>query len=200
MNAPSGVAAIILAAGLSRRMGRPKMLLPWAGKTVIETVATTLLSLELAPLVVVTGGGRAGLEALLAPYPLKCIFNPAYENGEMVDSIQAGLQALPAEAASVLVALGDQPQMEAATVTALLEDYQRSHSLLTLPSYRMRRGHPWLIGRASWAEILALRPPLTMRDFFRAHAQEIRYVSVETPSILADLDTPEDYEAQRPKF
>jgi molybdenum cofactor cytidylyltransferase len=63
----------------------------------------------------------------------------------------------------------------------------------------MRRGHPWLVDRALWPELLALQSPYTLRDFLTAHAGEIRYLDVDTDSILQDLDTPEDYTQQKPK-
>jgi len=67
-----------------------------------------------------------------------------------------------------------------------------------VPSFQMRRGHPWLVARPLWPEILALKPPESTRDFLAGHAHEIHYVNVDTPSILADLDTPEDYEKSHP--
>jgi molybdenum cofactor cytidylyltransferase len=63
----------------------------------------------------------------------------------------------------------------------------------------MRRGHPWLVARSLWHEILTLRPSESPRDFLTRHANEIHYVNVHTPTVLADLDTPEDYENSRPK-
>jgi molybdenum cofactor cytidylyltransferase len=62
----------------------------------------------------------------------------------------------------------------------------------------MRRGHPWLIARSLWSEILDLKQPASPRDFLTRHADEIHYINVDTPSVLADLDTPEDYEKSRP--
>jgi CTP:molybdopterin cytidylyltransferase MocA len=61
----------------------------------------------------------------------------------------------------------------------------------------LRRGHPWLVRRELWAELLALRPPQTLRDFLNAHAEEIQYVETD-PTILKDLDTPEDYRREKP--
>ena len=69
---------------------------------------------------------------------------------------------------------------------------------MLLPSFQMRRGHPWLVGREFWDELLALQTPATLRDFVRKHAQEIQYLNLDTPTILADLDTPEDYQKFRP--
>ena len=194
----SSVAAIVLAAGLSSRMGRPKMVLPWAGKTVIETVISTISGLQLAPIIVVTGGSRQEVEQRLAGFSVQCVFNPLFENGEMLNSIQTGMKALAQDLEAVLVALGDQPQMEKSTLAALLEQASLTSEPMILPSYQMRRGHPWLIRRSLWPAILALHPPETMRDFFCTYASQIAYVRVETSSVLMDLDTPQDYENQRP--
>jgi CTP:molybdopterin cytidylyltransferase MocA len=62
----------------------------------------------------------------------------------------------------------------------------------------MRRGHPWLAARSLWDEILELDPPQTLRDFLNIHAQDIQYIGIDSPSILADMDTPEEYRASRP--
>jgi molybdenum cofactor cytidylyltransferase len=62
----------------------------------------------------------------------------------------------------------------------------------------MKRGHPWLVARSLWSQILAIKSPETPRDFINQYADEIQYVEVDTPSILADLDTPEDYQNSRP--
>jgi molybdenum cofactor cytidylyltransferase len=187
------VAGLVLAAGLSRRMGTAKMVLPWGNSTVIETVVSSLLCLELSEIVVVTGGARQSVEQRLIYMPVRCVINPVYENGEMLDSIQVGLASLSPGAEAVLVALGDQPQMEPDTGKALLEKYAAGSFPLVLPSYQMRRGHPWLIREELWPEIMALHAPQTMRDFMRVNAFQIDYVEVQTPSILMDLDTPEDY-------
>ena len=67
-----------------------------------------------------------------------------------------------------------------------------------MPSFQMRRGHPWLVTRPFWNEILELKPPQSLRDFLNSHASEIQYVNVDTPGVLADLDTPDDYHRSRP--
>lgn len=190
--------AIILAAGLSRRMGRPKMLLPWGGTTVLGQVAATLAAAHPAlKIIIVTGGARAVVSAEVArlaqSLPVREIFNPAHEAGEMLSSLQAGLAALPAETAAALVALGDQPQAETSTAQELLAAFELRRAPLLIPSHNRRRGHPWLLRRDLWPEILAMRPPHTMRDFLNAHAAEIVYIECG-PAVLQDLDTPEDYE------
>jgi molybdenum cofactor cytidylyltransferase len=84
------------------------------------------------------------------------------------------------------------------TVARVIAAYHSTQAGLVLPSYQMRRGHPWLLARSLWEDALALRPPQTLRDLLQAHAGQTSYVVVETDSILLDLDTPQDYEKYRP--
>jgi molybdenum cofactor cytidylyltransferase len=192
------ISAIILAAGQSRRMGQPKMLLPWGNLTIIEHVVRTFLNVGLRDVLVVTGGAREQMEEILAPYPVRQVPNPDYARGEMLSSLQCGLSAMPGEAQAALIGLGDQPQVQESSVRLICEAYRERPSRLVVPSFRMRRGHPWLVARPLWEEILALLPPESPRDFLNAHAPEIHYVNMDTPTILADLDTPEDYQKSRP--
>ena len=188
------IAAILLAAGQSKRMGQPKMLLPWGHLTVIEQVITTFLNSGIEDLVVVTGGNREQVERAIEAYPVRRIHNVEYATGEMLSSLQAGLQALHPEVQAVLVVLGDQPQIQESSIRAVSEAYRQSRARIVVPSFRMRRGHPWLVARPLWVEILQMKSPESPRDFLNRHAAEIQYVDVDTPSILADLDTPQDYE------
>lgn len=192
------IAAIILAAGQSKRMGRPKMLLPWGPSTVIEHVITVFLQTGIEDIVVVTGGAREQVEKVLRSYPVHKIHNSKYEEGEMLSSLQLGLRVLPNRVQAALIGLGDQPQVQERSVRLVWEAYQETKSRLVVPSFQMRRGHPWLAARPLWDEILALQPPQSARDFLNRHAPEIHYVEVDTASILADLDTPEDYQKNRP--
>lgn len=191
----SGVAAVILAAGESRRMGRPKMDLPWGDTTVIGRVVQVLSASGVTEILAVTGGDRARVEAALAGSPARPVLNPAYREGEMLSTLQTGLNTLPAHIQAALVVLGDQPQIEGWVVQSVITAYLEIGAELVVPSYLNRRGHPWLLDRSLWSEVLALTPPLTLRDFIRSRADQIHYVSVDSPSILQDLDTPQDYEA-----
>lgn len=192
------IAAILLAAGQSKRMGQPKMLLPWGHMTVIEQVITTFLNSGIENLVVVTGGNREQVERAIEAYPVRRIHNVEYATGEMLSSLQAGLRTLHPQVEAVLVALGDQPQIQESSVRAVSEAYRQSRARIVVPSFRMRRGHPWLVARPLWGEISQMKSPESPRDFLNRHAAEIQYVDVDTPSILADLDTPQDYEEFRP--
>jgi molybdenum cofactor cytidylyltransferase len=139
-------------------------------------------------------------------YPVRSIHNKDYSQGEMLSSLQCGLRALSSQplfgaksvTAAALVGLGDQPQVQARSVRLVCEAFMETEGPLIVPSFQMRRGHPWLIAQPLWTELLEMRPPRSPRDFLNAHTTDIHYVNMDTPSILTDLDTPEDYEASRP--
>ena len=187
------ISAIILAAGKSSRMGQPKMLLPWGDRTVLTHVISVFQNAEVEDILVVTGGFREQVEELVSGSNVKTVFNSEFEKSEMLTSIQCGLRALTRQTQAVLIGLGDQPQVQEGTVRKVCEVFRESKSNLVVPSYRMRRGHPWLVARPLWEEILEMQPPQSPRDLLNGHTQEIEYVTIDNPSIMQDLDTPEDY-------
>ncbi len=195
------IAAVVLAAGCSRRMRQPKVLLPWGRHTVLEQVLHVLEEAGVRQRWVIGGAAYERIEAIARQVGAGCLYNAQYAEGEMLSSIQVGLRALE-EAPLIqaaLICLGDQPQIEVQVVRRLLQEWEAGGALLIVPSYQQRRGHPWLIAKPLWPALLALRPPQTARDFLRAYATHIRYVLVETDSILQDIDTPEEYERFRPR-
>ena len=191
------ISAIILAAGESKRMGQPKMLLKWGETTVIETVIATFQAAGIQNVLVIAGGAKEQIERAIGD-SARTIFNADYARGEMLSSLQAGLEAMKPEAEAVLVALGDQPQVEERSVRLVMNEYQRTSASIVVPSYQMHRGHPWLVARKHWSAILKMHRPDTPRDFLNQHIQEIRYVNIDSSTILLDLDTPEDYLKSRP--
>jgi molybdenum cofactor cytidylyltransferase len=209
------IAAVILAAGLSQRMGAPKMLLPWGETTVLGQVVSVLADTLRtdaradwetdkrinSEMIVVTGGARGAVEAetarLAEKFPVRCVHNPAHASGEMLSSLQCGLAALSPKVESTLIALGDQPQLSLDSARKVVAAFESTGARLIVPSYNKRRGHPWLVQRNLWGEILALKAPETLRDFLNSHADEILYVEAD-PTILKDLDTPDDYRREKP--
>lgn len=196
---PRPVGAVILAAGQSRRMGQPKLGLPWGNRTVIGQVVTELMAAGVHPIVVVTGGSREQVEQLLQGYPVFFLHNPDFLSGEMLESLQIGLRGMPGEPDACLVVLGDQPQIRSEVVGKILSEYLSIGQGIIIPSFQMKRGHPWLVDRELWSVINEYKSPNSLRDFLVDQASQIRYVGVDEDSILLDLDTPEDYEKRRPK-
>jgi molybdenum cofactor cytidylyltransferase len=188
------IGALILAAGLSSRMGKAKMLLPWGDSTVIRHVVNSYIFAGVTEIVVVTGGNRYDIEKQLHDTAVRLVFNPLYENGEMLDSIKTGIRTFPENIQSVLIAPGDHPAIGRDEITAVMDGYMESKSALVVPSHKMRRGHPWAVARSMWPELLNLEAPETLRDFLRKNSNLIHYVEINNPSILMDMDTPDDYE------
>jgi molybdenum cofactor cytidylyltransferase len=192
------IAAVVLAAGRSVRMGQPKMVLPWGDSTVIGRVVQVLAWAEIQPIAVVTGGARRQVEAALSGKTVQLVFNPRFVQAEMLVSLQIGLRSLGEEPTAALVVLGDQPQIELEVVQSILARYRSQRAALVVPSYQMKRGHPWLVERRLWQAIFDLGPRRTLRDLLNTYADQIDYLNVDSPSVLRDLDTPEDYRRQRP--
>jgi len=188
---------VILAAGLSRRMGTPKMLLPWGKTSVLGQVTETLYRAAAdageVEMVIVCGGARPAVEAeaarLAAFFPLRTVFNPEYESGEMMSSIRVGLAGLSPLAQAALIALGDQPQLSLDSARGVVSAWEMSGAGLVIPSFANRRGHPWLAERALWGR---LGESQTARAFLQASSAEIYYTQADE-SVLKDLDTPADY-------
>jgi molybdenum cofactor cytidylyltransferase len=177
-------------------MGRNKMILPYGAATVLEMIVTEVTACPaVADVVVVTGHEPDRISALLATYPVRCVFNAAYAHAEMLVSLQVGLRALSADAHAALVVPGDHPRLRRNIIQLVIDAYQPG--ALVVPSYQMKRGHPILIDRGWWSELLALPETATLRNFMRAHEAHIRYVVVETDSVVKDVDTPEEYDDLR---
>jgi molybdenum cofactor cytidylyltransferase len=185
----AGIAGIVLAAGASTRMGRPKMLLPLAGGTLLSVVVRALLDGGLSQVVVVLGP-EADVVRRDAVLPddgrLRVVVNLEWREG-MASSLRRGLSECGlAEAA--LVTLGDQPGITAERVRRILAAWRPGASLV-VPVHEGRSGHPVLIGRPLWAELQGLRGDVGAREVVKRHLEEAILVSAEP---LADVDTEED--------
>lgn len=193
------IGAIVLAAGMSSRMasmGTPKVLLPWAGgKTILEHIIDQLILARVQYITVVTGNRSDDVGALAEKRGANVVFNPDYKTGEMLSSLKAGLRAQPAHVAAALVVLGDQPRIQPKIVGQVMMAYAEGKGDLVAPSYQMRRGHPILIDRRYWADLLALPDDGNPRQVINAHP--MAYVNVDNDSVLRDVDTPDDYRDER---
>lgn len=192
------VGAVVLAAGMSTRMGQPKLLLPWRdNRTIIEHIIEQLIKARVDPIVVVTGHNAKEIRAALAPWDVTVVNNRAYKTGEMLSSLKTGLVAMPPHTAAALMVLGDQPAIQTRVVNRIVLAHAEGQHELIVPSHNMRRGHPVLIGRRYWNEILSLAQGATPRAFFDRFADDIHYVEIDNDSILRDIDTPQDYDRDR---
>lgn len=199
-NAHSHISSIILSAGLSTRMKTAKLLLPWADTTVMGKIIQEFQMGEITDITVVTGGYRELIEEEALKHDAKVVFNPDFSNGEMLDSLKVGLASLQGtDSKAAFIALGDQPGIHHEDIIAMKSLYFAEQPVLLIPSYNYRRGHPWLISRNLWTDILSLQSPRTMRDFIETNKALITYYNVKKSNIIDDLDTPDDYQRLRPK-
>ena len=192
------ISAIILAAGRSLRMGQPKMVMPWGNTTIIGKVIETLHSAGIKDKLVVTGQDHDKIERALQKTDARLIFNPDHLAGGMLQSLQVGLQAQLPETSAVLVCLGDQPQIEKVCVEGICSAFEDREGSIIVPSYQMHRGHPWLVEKSHWSELLQMAPQKSPRDFLEANSKLIDYVNISSPTIIADVDTFNEYLKYRP--
>ena len=182
------ISAIVLAAGKSERMGRPKALLSIHGRTFLENILATIRLAKIADVVVVVGRHRDEiLESIALP---NVVFNPDYEQG-MITSIQTGIRALSGASDGALLFLVDHPAVTEHTIETLVERF--SPGRIVLPTYECRRGHPVLFSRGILDEILEVPVTAGANVVVRKDPSRIIEVPVEDSGVTFDVDTPEDY-------
>lgn len=190
------IAGIVLAAGRSRRMGRPKPLLPFRGDTFLARVVRALREGGCEVVVAVVGPAEDPVARRIAEEAeragARVAVNPRPE-AEQVDSLRAGLAALPPETEAAVVAPADVPGIEAAAVRALVEAFRARGAPVARATHGGAHGHPVLFARGVFPELLAGPLPEGARTVVHAHAAEVEEVPVDLPEVLVDVDTPEDY-------
>ena len=183
------ISAIVLAAGKSERMGRPKALLPFRGRTFLENILDAISSSSIEHTLVVVGHHRQEIEqALKGPC---MVFNPDYEQG-MVTSLQAGIRALPPDSIGAFLFLVDHPVVETETIEMMIPNLAGDR--IVQPTYEGRRGHPVFFGADILMEILQLPASQGADVVVRRNAGRIVEVPVNSPGILIDVDTPDEYQ------
>jgi molybdenum cofactor cytidylyltransferase len=195
MTADDDIAAVLLAAGRSRRMGAFKPLLPFGGVSVAEACVASLRAGGAGEVVVVVGHRGAEVRAALAHLEgLSFAVNEA-EGSEMGVSVARGVEALSEGAGAALVALVDQPAVPPSEVARLVEARRRTGARLVLPEWEGRGGHPLLVDLSLREELLDVVPRRGLRALFDAHRDEVLRVPAASPYVARDIDTWDDYAA-----
>lgn len=192
------IAAVLLAAGESRRMGDFKQLLRLDDKTFVEHCVDNLLGSRVDQVIVVTGHREAEVRRVIANRPVDIVHNADYQSG-MATSIKRGVQCVSDTADACVISLVDQPRIDTAVIDSLIEAYndsaaERSNSLIVIPTYGEKNGHPILLDLVLRDEILAMDCESGLRQVVLAHSDAIRHVPVSSERILEDCDVPEDYQ------
>ena len=189
--------ALILAAGLSSRMGANKVLLPWTdGQPLVAHVAACFAQAGIDPVCVVTGRDAPQVRAALAPLNITCVHNAEYATGEMLSSVQAGLRALPEGLAAVFIQPADMPGVSVELIGRLAAQHAAGWNVA--PRYEGRRGHPVLLDRQYWPAMLAL--PAGQRPRAALKGTRLRLVDVADAGVLLDVDTRAAYEVALADF
>lgn len=187
------ITAIVLAAGASGRMGRPKMLLPFGKATVLESVLDALESTDIDGIRVVLGFDREAVARAAKRPGVETVMNPAPERG-MLTSIQCAIEVGQSATEGYLIVLGDQPHIQPHVVRALIEGLRSNPDAIVVPTFDGKRGHPILVSARFRNEILGLPDTVGLNVLLSQFASEVREIPVKTSGVLQDIDTPADYE------
>jgi molybdenum cofactor cytidylyltransferase len=187
--------AVILAAGESKRMGLPKMLLTFSGRTMIEKVITNVSESKIDKIIVVLGAYRDALVELISKLPVKYCYNDNYKKG-MLSSVRCGFRNLSSVCRAVLVFQGDQPLITSNAINEVIEAYLSSGKGIVIPVYKGRRGHPLLIDIKYRDEIEKLNPDKGLRSLACMFSDDVLEVDTNESGILTDFDTYEQYKKE----
>lgn len=183
---------LVLSAGRSRRMGRPKALLPVDGETFIERSIRVLIEGGCRLVVAVVGADAEEISRRAEQSGAKVVVNPDPES-DQTTSLRCGLRALGPEAEAAVVLPVDHPLVSAETVLRLLEAFRSSHAPIVRPVYCGVPGHPGVFARRVFPELLREDLPEGAHTVVEAHRSEVLDVDVRDAGVTADVDSPDDY-------
>jgi len=186
------ICSIILAAGESKRMKKPKLLLPYRGKTIIETVVDRVNQSKVDEILVVLGSGKDEISEQLQKKSVTFCVNDNYMNG-MLSSIQAGVNSITGTEGACIIFLGDQPMISPEVIDRIIDTYFRTGKGILQPKYQNKKGHPVLIDLKYKEDINKLDPNIGLRDLIRKFPDDVLEVEVDNHGVLRDIDTMEDY-------
>ena len=184
------IAGVILAAGHSRRMGQPKLLMPYRGEALIRWPTQAAVGAGLYP-VVVLGAYAEKVRDVLSDLPVHFVPNPEWESGQST-SVKVGIRALPLEVEGALFLLGDQPGVSVDLLLGLVGLFEQHSGQIIAPMTAGKQGNPVLFGRSLFPELLTLTGDAGGRQLFSTHP--VVHLPWDIPEQFLDIDTPEDYE------
>ena len=184
--------AIILAAGESKRMGSPKMLLNFNGRSMIENVIVNVTESKVDKIMVVLGAYREALAEQIGKLPVRYCYNDNYKEG-MLSSIQCGFRNLPSDFKAALVFQGDQPLITSNAINKVIDAYLSSEKGIVIPVYKDKRGHPLLIDIKYRDEIVKLSPEKGLHSLAYNFPDDVLEVETTESGILRDFNTYEEY-------
>jgi molybdenum cofactor cytidylyltransferase len=196
LHAVRNVAALVLAAGRSSRMGGPnKLLAEIGGRPLVRIVAEQALASQARPVIVVTGHQSERVEAALAGLPVDFVHNPRFADG-LGTSLKTGVAALPAQADGVIVCLGDMPQVDSALIDRLIGALDPDKgALIVVPTIDGQRGNPVVWSRRFFSDLMAVEGDVGARYLIGRFGEAVTEEPLAGSAALTDIDTPEALEA-----
>ncbi len=188
------VVGVILAAGMSTRLGRPKQLLEIDGRALVAHVVDAALASALDEVIVVTGHQSGAVEAALGTREVRFCLNECFRDGQST-SLVVALDMVPLEADAVVVLLADQPTVNAAVIDRLLTKRRETAASIVMASYGGITAHPVLFGRELFSELRQIQGDQGARDVIRRHRSEVATVDGGADTPPPDVDTEEAYAA-----
>ncbi len=188
------IAAVVLSAGESSRMGRPKALLPIEGETFIGRIVASLKQTQVGKIVVVLGHNSDLLAAAIRPLAVEILINPNYKLGQL-SSLQVAVRNLlpDADCDGILVHLVDHPYIDASLVDRMIQQFYESKKDIIVPRCHGKRGHPVLFSRALFGELLDAPMDQGAKAVVNAHGNGTLEIETDEKGITVDIDTPELY-------
>jgi len=187
------IAGLILAAGESSRMGSDKALLTYRGRTFLETILANLRDADIAEVAVVLGHHAQEIQNSVDLRGTRVVINRDYQAGQ-TSSLQTGLAALEGTSPeAVVLCLVDHPTVSSDVIAKLCDHFQLGKFKVIVPTYQGQKGHPVIIGKALFPELLALGHDQGANSVIRQYRTATRFVEVDDPGILVDVDDPETY-------
>jgi molybdenum cofactor cytidylyltransferase len=188
----SDIWAIILAAGESRRMNSPKMLLPFRGSTIIGTVLENVLKSEIKNILIVLGSSHNEIAIALSGYKVKTCLNNNFQEG-MLSSVKCGFRSVPDNFSAAVVLPGDQPMIPPQVLNAIVNSWRNTGSGIIIPLHNGKRGHPILIDSKYKLEVEKLTSDEGLHALPVKFKKDVMEIEMNTPEILRDIDTRDDY-------
>jgi molybdenum cofactor cytidylyltransferase len=186
------IGGVILAAGQSKRLGRPKQLLDLNGEPVLRHTVRNAASSDLDQIVLVLGYEAAAIEDAVGDWGQNLVINPDYSGGQST-SLKLGLSAVDPSAEAVLFLLGDQPQVGPYLINQILKTFRKGEGRIVMPSYRGTSSNPVLFAREYFPELAAVQGDEGARSVIKGHRAEVVNIEIDASPPL-DIDTEEDYE------
>ena len=189
------VSAILLAAGESTRMGKPKLLLPFGNNTILQQTIDNLLKSKVDEVIVVVGHASQAMMKAIASRPVKIAINPIYQQG-LSTSIVSGLNLIDDRTKAIMLALADQPLIDSATINRLIEESLGYDKGIFIPTYQSEKGHPVIFSTKYKEELLRLKGDIGGMQIIKKRPHDILKVTMDSKIINMDINTISDYYSQ----